>query len=99
MISVKTINSYRTIVAICDEEILGKYFDEGKFQLDVKESFYKGELVTEEEAFEIMQDMVKEDASFNIVGENSIKIALNSEIITQESVGKIAGIPFAIILL
>ncbi len=40
---VNIIKSYRDIVAICDSELLGKYFEEGNFQLDVKESFYKGD--------------------------------------------------------
>ena len=38
MIYLNIINSYRTIVATCDEELLGKYFEEGKLQLDIKEN-------------------------------------------------------------
>ena len=40
---VNIIKSYREVVAICDSELLGKCFEEGIFQLDIKESFYKGE--------------------------------------------------------
>jgi hypothetical protein len=36
-------SSCRDVVAICDSELLGKVFEEGQLQLDVKESFYKGE--------------------------------------------------------
>ncbi|MBU2503636.1 MAG: DUF424 family protein, partial [Nanoarchaeota archaeon] len=47
----------------------------------------------------IMEGMVGEDATFNIVGERSVKIALESGIITKEIVGRIQGIPFALVLL
>jgi len=40
---VKIIESYRNVVAIADEELVGKKFFEGNKQLDVKESFYKSE--------------------------------------------------------
>jgi len=96
---VKIIKSYRDIVAICDSELLGKKFEEGKFQLDVKESFFNGEETDEEKAIEIMQDMEKEDALFNIVGEKAINAALKAGIIKQEGIGKISNIPFALILL
>ena len=94
---VNIINSYRFIVAICDSELLGKYFEEDKFQLDVKESFYKGDKKTEEEVIKIIQDMKKEDATFNIVGEKSTNAAMKAELISKESINTIQGIPFSLI--
>ena len=47
---VKIHNSYRKVVAVCDSDIIGKRFDEGKRQLDIRENFYKGDEVNEEEA-------------------------------------------------
>ena len=99
MINVNIIRSYREVIAICDSNILGKTFEEGILQLNVKESFYKGKEVSFEEAIEIMKDMVTEDASFNIAGEESVKAAISAGIITQESVGTVQGVPFALILL
>ena len=96
---IKIIKSYRDTVAVCDSSILGKKFEQGNFQLDIKESFYKGEEVPEEKAIEIMKDMSTEDATFNIVGQESVEAALKAGIISQESIGKINGIPFALILL
>jgi hypothetical protein len=93
------IKSYRDVVAICDSSILGKKFEEGKFQLDLKESFYKGEEVEEEKVIEILKKMAEEDATFNIVGKESITAALKAGVISKESVGRIKGIPFALILL
>ena len=96
---VNVIKTYRDVVAICDSELLGKKFEQGGFQIDVKENFYKGEEVSEKEAIEIMRDMAKEDATFNIVGEQSINAALKAKIISKEGIKKIQDIPFALVLL
>jgi len=87
------------IVAICDSELLGKRFEEGEFQIDVKDSFYGGERKTEEEVIEIMQEMLAEDATFNIVGKKSTQAALKAGIIDKKAIGKIKGIPFTLVLM
>jgi hypothetical protein len=99
MVLIKVITSYRNVVAICDKELLGKRFEEGKFQLDIKESFYKGEEVSEEEAIRIIKKMSREDATFNIVGKQSINTALKAGIIEKDGIGEIKGVPFALVLL
>ncbi|MEK6833755.1 MAG: DUF424 family protein [Nanoarchaeota archaeon] len=96
---VNVIKSYRDVVAVCDKELLGKKFEEGKFQLDVKESFFKGKESSREEAFEIMRDMKLEDSTFNIIGEKSVQTALEAGIITKDGIGRIADIPFAFVLM
>jgi hypothetical protein len=96
---VNIIKSYRDVVAVCDSELIGKKFEEGKFQLDAKESFFKGEKKEKEEVIEIMRDMRKEDATFNIIGNKSVQTALEAGIIQEKNIGKIAGIKFALILL
>ena len=96
---VNIIKSYRDIVAICDSELLGKKFEENEFQLDIKENFYKGEEVSEEQLREIISNMSQEDATFNIVGEKSISLALEKEIIKEEGIKKIQNIPFAMVLM
>lgn len=95
---VKIIKTYRNIVAVCDANLLGKRFEEGEFQLDVKENFFKGQKTHEEELIEIIRDAASGDATFNIIGEKSVNTALKSGIISDESVRKIQGIPFIIIL-
>lgn len=71
-------------------------------QLEVKESFFNGPGTEEkgkEETREIMKDMKKEDATFNLVGEKTINTALEAEIIKEDDVRKIQGIPYSMILL
>jgi hypothetical protein len=96
---VNIIKSYRDVVAICDKELIGKRFEEGGFQLDMKENFFSGKEHSEEEIIEVMQDMIKEDATFNIVGEKSVKAGLKAGIITEEGIKEIQGVPFALVLL
>lgn len=96
---VNIIKSYRDVVAICDKELIGKKFEEGKFQLDLKESFYKGKEVDEQKALEIIQNMSAEDATFNIVGEKSVQTAISAGIINENSVGEIDGVKFALVLM
>jgi|SRR3989338_2824424 len=98
MICIKVISTYRDVVAVCDSDLLGKTFEDGDFQLDVKESFYKGDEASKEQAVEFLQDVAKDDATFNIVGPESVNAALQAGIIEEEGVGEIAGIPFALVL-
>ncbi|MEN7982161.1 MAG: DUF424 family protein [Nanoarchaeota archaeon] len=96
---VNIIKSCRDVVTICDSNLIGNYFEEDETQLDIKEDFYKGEDVSREKAIEIMKDMSKEDATFNIVGEEAVDAAIEAGIISEEGVMKIEGVPFALILI
>lgn len=91
--------SYRDVVAICDSELLGKYFEEEDTQLDIKENFYNGDKVNPEELKVIIEKMSNEDATFNIVGKRAVACAIESGIINKESVKKIQDVPFALVLL
>ena len=95
---VRIIKSYRDVVAICDSELLGKKFEEGQFQLDVKEGFYKGEEMNEEQVSDTLLKMAMEDAIFNIVGEKSVALAVEAEVVSEEGIKTIQGIPFAMTL-
>ncbi|NCN87175.1 DUF424 family protein [archaeon] len=96
---INVIEAYRKIIAIADAELIGKTFSEGNKQLDIKESFYKGDIKPIEEIKELIIFGLKEDATFNLVGEKTINLALEMGIINEESVGKIENIPYAMILI
>jgi hypothetical protein len=96
---IKIHKSYRDVVAICDSNLLGKKFEEGEKQLDVREDFYNGEEVDGEELLEKIKTLSKHDATFNIVGEDSINLALKAKIIRKEGIKKVEKIPFALVLL
>ena len=96
---IKIHKSYREVIAVCDTKLLSKKFEEGNFQLDLKESFYKGEETDKEETIEILKNMAKEDATFNIVGKEAIACALKAGIISRQGINKISKIPYALVLL
>jgi hypothetical protein len=99
MIFIKIHKSLRHVVAVCDSNLIGKKFEEGKKQLFLRESFYKGEGLEKKDALKIMLQQAKEDATFNIVGEESINLALEAGIIDKKGISRVAGIPFALALL
>ena len=96
---IKIIKTYRDVVAVCDKELIGKKFEEGTFQLEVKENFFNGDETSEEKAIDIMKQMSMKDSTFNIVGEKSVNTAIKAGIISMEQIKKIQGIPFALVLM
>lgn len=96
---IKIHKSYRTVVALCDKEILGRKFEEGKFQLNVRENFYKGEEITKEQAIRIMKQQAALDATFNIAGNKAIQTAIEVGLVSKEGIGYISNIPYALVLL
>ena len=96
---IKIHKAYRNVVAVCDSDLLGKKFEQGNKQIDLTGDFFKGQEKTEEEIKEILEDMVGEDAIFNIVGENSCKIAEKSGLISKKEIIYIDNVPIALILL
>ncbi|MBW3001777.1 DUF424 family protein [Candidatus Woesearchaeota archaeon] len=81
----------RTVVAVCDNDLLGKKFEQGELQLDLTSDFYKGDEMDEKEAGDLMRnaDIV------NLVGKNSIKLGLEEGVIEKDHIMEIDGIPHA----
>ena len=98
---IKIHRATRYVVAICDSELFGKKFidQDNVRQLDLTTNFFNGKETSEEETEDLIKDMMREDASFNIVGENSCRIALKAGAIEEDGITKIADIPVALTLL
>ena len=96
---VKIHQSYRNVVAICDKELLGKKFEEENMQIDLTGEFFNGEELNEEEVLSLIEDGKTEDATFNLVGEKSISLALKAGVISKKGIKTIQGIPLALTLL
>lgn len=92
-------NAYRKVVALVDSDLIGKTIEEGIKQIDIKPNFFKGEEKTKEEIIEVLKSMEKEDATFNIVGKESIECALKSGIINEQGIMKIQNVPVALVLM
>lgn len=92
MISIKIYKQGKELlVAACDEKLLGKKFEENKFQLEVKKEFYGGKLVNSE----ILKTYLEDATIANLVGQETIKCAIKAKIIDPSCVIKIKGIPHA----
>jgi uncharacterized protein len=95
---VKLHRSYRTVVAVCDSNLLGKHFEEGNRVLDVRESFYKGGEMNFEKVVELMRRQANEDATFNIVGPESVRATVEAGIMRKGTEMRVKGVPFVLVL-
>jgi len=93
---IKIHEAYRKIIALCDSDLIGKKFEEGIKQIEIRENFFKGEEKPKQEIIKILKDMEKEDSTFNIVGQESIKTALEAGVIKQHGIITIDNIPVAL---
>ena len=96
---IKIHEGYRKTIALADTNLIGKSFSENIMEIKIRENFFKGEEKNKQETIEILKDMVKEDATFNIVGEESVQTALEAGIIDKKGIIKINNIPIALVLL
>jgi hypothetical protein len=99
MIHLKIHNAYRKVVAVCDTSLIGKKFVEGNRLLDVKESFYTGEIMDKEKAVKIIKCEMADDSTFNFVGEEAVSLGMEAGIISKQGIMKVQKIPFALSLL
>jgi hypothetical protein len=95
---VKVMDGSRMVIAICDKNLFGKKFEEGKKQLDLTGDFFKGEEMTVEEVKEVMKTGRVEDASFNIVGTKSCGLAKKMGLIVDSGIKVISGVPCSLVL-
>lgn len=95
---VKLHKGSRTVVAVCDNNVLGKKFHEGIRILDVRESFFKGKEYDEIELLSVLKAEFYSGSTFNIVGKKSVNSAVEAGIVNKEDILEIEGVPFIIIV-
>jgi len=81
----------RTIVAVCDKELLGRLIEENGKQIDLTGEFYKGEELNAQETM----DLIRNADVVNLVGEESIALGLEEDVIEEGNVIRISGVPHA----
>ena len=84
----------RKLISLCDGNLIGKEFDDGESTLKIFKDFYSGEPMFEKDIIKL----IKENTLLNIVGEESIKFALNNKLIHKDGIRKIKNIPIALLL-
>ncbi len=94
MISVKVYyEGSNTLVAACDSELLGKKFSDNELCLEIG-SFYDGKKVNESMFLEHLASAT----SANLVGKSTVNAAIKAGFIDKESVIRIHGIPYAMMV-
>ena len=80
------------IVAVCDEELIGKVLEEKDkyMDLDKHRNFYIGEKVSEEK----VKVALKSFGSVNIVGKKSVKIATDMKLVSKDELMYINTVPY-----
>ena len=82
------------LVSVCDAACVGETYEEGEVSLDVTEAFYGGD-----DAEAVGDDAVVESLTrasvANIVGENSVAVAIDAGIVDETRVLSIEGTPHA----
>ncbi len=100
---VKIHNAYRTSIAICDLDLLGKKFEEESnektLEIDLTGSFFQGQEKSEEEIEKIVKSGLEEDATFNIVGKKSCDLMKKLGVVSDSSILRISGIPVSLSLM
>ena len=80
-----------TIVAICDEDLIGKTIEDKDKRIEVSERFYKGKKRSPKQVLEIM----KHSENLNLIGKKTVDLALKNHIIEKEGIIKIKNVPHA----
>jgi hypothetical protein len=96
---IKIHRAYRTCIALCDKDLIGKKFEDEIRQIDLSGKFFQGEESTEKEIVKVLKDWKREDAMYFIVGPKSCEAARKARIIDQCSLITIQDIPIAMVLL
>jgi uncharacterized protein len=81
----------KMILAVCDEELIGKEYEDGKIFFKVSERFYKGKKVNEKE----LEELLIETDSANFFGNKCVKMAEKKGLINERQIIIISGIKHA----
>jgi len=76
-----------TLVSVCDPDVLGETFENGKISLTVDEEFYDGEAVDEQ----AVVDSLARCSVANIVGTDSVALAIDHGFVDEENVLDLDG--------
>lgn len=79
------------MIGACDEQLIGKTFKEGKFQLCVDRKFYDGDRV---DALTLRR-FLQTATIANLVGKETVKVAMELGLVDPSCILKIKGVPHA----
>jgi len=83
------------ILVVTDKEILGKVFEEGKKQLNLSNKFYLGS----ERDNEAVKALIPEVYILHLTGEKAVALGLELNLVDNEKVVWISGVPHTEVLI
>ena len=84
----------RVLLSVCDMEVLGKQLKQGQTRFRISEKFYKGPLVSVDEAI----DLIQQSTIINIVGSRMVRKAIEKGLVHPDAVIEIDGVLHAQII-
>lgn len=79
------------VLAVCDKDLLGRYFKEKDLQLDLTTRFYQGSEVKEN----ALLILFKSSNIINLVGKESVNFGIKAGVVNKKYVLTIKKIPHA----
>ena len=89
LVAKKHTSTTDNVLAVCDEDIVGKVFEEGEIVLNLDPDFYGNTACSEEE----IKEMFNQCSVLNLCGEKTIKFFNEKLGLSFENVIRIKGIP------
>ena len=82
-----------TMLNMCDAELIGKEVVDGELKIHISENYYGKQIIDEDEAVSLL----KSASIMNLVGKETISLAISQGIGSESGVKIISEIPFLII--
>ena len=83
----------QSMLNICDAELLGKKIIEGELTMHISENYYGERFVEKDEA----ESLLKNSSIINMAGKETVSLALNLGIGSENAVKIVSDVPFLII--
>jgi hypothetical protein len=84
-------SSGEILLAIADNDIIGKTFSEDDLEIEVSKSFYSEKFCSEKDAIKL----IKSSTIVNAVGEKIVKAMVKEKLVKKSGILKIEGVPHA----
>lgn len=77
------------LLAVCDADMMGRTLKKGDVRFHINEKFYKGSLVTIEEAV----DLIEKSTIINMVGRKIVQETIARGLVHPDAILEIEGVP------
>jgi len=88
-----TIYQGSTIINLCDIELIGRILKQDKVVIEITKQYFQQEVIGDYKARQLLQLC----SIANLVGKGIVRSALDLRLAKEDSIKKIAGVPFLMI--